>query len=453
VADPATFGTAPYVSSRGRSEDTTRSATWQGSLFKDHLVLTGGLRKDFYRTRNSNSTAPDPSTGFYTNSALNIWGPWTEARGNTRMFSAVVYPLRSRVLGFSYSRSSSFLPQPQAVDLFGNVLPNTFGRGQDVGGFVNLLQDKLVLSIKFYKTNVENDRTSNSTLGTRIARLEAGTFIPGTSADRQSLYYWAQQQTGSNAAAAAAITQFPQGFQNALAANNSGAAIRGTSNTQGKGVEFEASYNPTYNWNLKFNATRTQATQTSIENDLQAYIDLRMPYWLSVRDAAGNQWWTSTAYATQSAQAFYQSAILIPLKLDQALLGKSNPQVKEWTWRLLSTYRFTRGKLNGFSVGGAARWDDKSVIGYYGTAPDPDGIVRGLDVNRPVYDPAHYQFDAWLAYSRKIWRDIRAKIQLNVNNMFENGGLRAVAVNPDGQPYNWRIINPRQFVLTATFDF
>lgn len=126
-----------------------------------------------------------------------------------------------------------------------------------------------------------------------------------------------------------------------------------------------------------------------------------MPYWLSVRDAAGSPWWTSTAYATQSAQAFYQSAILIPLKLDQALLGKSNPQVKEWTWRLLSTYRFTQGKLNGFSVGGAARWDDKSVIGYYGTAPDPDGIVGGLDVNRPVYDPARYQFDTWLAYSRK----------------------------------------------------
>lgn len=53
----------------------------------------------------------------------------------------------------------------------------------------------------------------------------------------------------------------------------------------------------------------------------------------------------------------------------------------------------------------------------------------------------------------EIWRDIRAKIQLNVNNMFENGGLRAAAVNTDGQVYNWRIINPRQFVLTATFDF
>ena len=35
---------------------------------------------------------------------------------------------------------------------------------------------------------------------------------------------------------------------------------------------------------------------------------------------------------------------------------------------------------------------------------------------------------------------------------FENGRLQAVAVNPDGRPYAFRIIDPRQFILTTTFD-
>jgi hypothetical protein len=48
---------------------------------------------------------------------------------------------------------------------------------------------------------------------------------------------------------------------------------------------------------------------------------------------------------------------------------------------------------------------------------------------------------------------IRSHVQLNVMDVFENGGLRATAVNPDGQPYNYRIIDPRKFVLSTTFDF
>jgi len=45
------------------------------------------------------------------------------------------------------------------------------------------------------------------------------------------------------------------------------------------------------------------------------------------------------------------------------------------------------------------------------------------------------------------------KIQLNINNVFESGSLRPVGVNYDGSPYSFRIIDPRQFVLTTTFDF
>ena len=35
---------------------------------------------------------------------------------------------------------------------------------------------------------------------------------------------------------------------------------------------------------------------------------------------------------------------------------------------------------------------------------------------------------------------------------FEGGRLQAIAVNPDGRPYAYRIIDPRKFVLSVRFD-
>ena len=46
----------------------------------------------------------------------------------------------------------------------------------------------------------------------------------------------------------------------------------------------------------------------------------------------------------------------------------------------------------------------------------------------------------------------RCRLQLNVRNVFENGRLQPFVYNPDGTPWNYRIIDPRQFILTATFD-
>ena len=40
----------------------------------------------------------------------------------------------------------------------------------------------------------------------------------------------------------------------------------------------------------------------------------------------------------------------------------------------------------------------------------------------------------------------------NVRNVFESGRLQRVAVNPDGGAWAFRIIDPRQFILTATFS-
>ena len=456
VDEPAVFGTAPYISGQTKQEDTARGLTTQNFFLNDRIVFTGGIRKDFKRTRNSAGAVVDPTTGFFTFDNDKNWGPWTAATGMTRTASLVVKPLTW--LGLSYDRASSFTPQPPAVDLFGNVLPNTYAHGHDAGFFVNLFGGKLVFSAKIYDNAYINDRNSDSTIGSRIARIENG-----TGSDHFSLQNFANSVASARlgptatpdqiAAVAATITQFPVGFQNAVLATNSGAALRGTNNLDAKGAELELTYNPFSTWRIKFSGAQTKSINTSLEGNLTDYIALRMPYWLSVKDDQGNPWWTSTALGSQSAQNFYSSAVEAPIKVDQALLGKSNPQIKEYTWRVLSTYQFTQGPLRDVGVGGSVRWDSRSAIGYLGAAPDADGIVRSLDVSKPVYDPARASCDFWASYSLRLFHDkVRARIQLNLQNAFEGGRLQAVAVNPDGTPYNWRIINPRKWVLSTTFD-
>ena len=47
---------------------------------------------------------------------------------------------------------------------------------------------------------------------------------------------------------------------------------------------------------------------------------------------------------------------------------------------------------------------------------------------------------------------IRARVQLNLKDAFENGRLQPVAINPDGTYFAYRIIDPRRVTLSTSFD-
>ena len=81
--------------------------------------------------------------------------------------------------------------------------------------------------------------------------------------------------------------------------------------------------------------------------------------------------------------------------------------------------------------------------------PDHDN----LDPNRPIYDQARFHVDASVGYRLRFANDkVRLNLQLNVRDVFEDGSLRPVGANPDGSIYASRIIEPRGFIFTATFD-
>ena len=103
------------------------------------------------------------------------------------------------------------------------------------------------------------------------------------------------------------------------------------------------------------------------------------------------------------------------------------------------------------------RWESKASIGYLAGPAETSGPYQGavlfLDNSKPVWDKARAYFDLSAGYRFRYFGDkIHAKVQLNVKNALENGRLQPIAINPDGRPYAYRIIDPRQFILSMNFE-
>ncbi|MFM9090700.1 MAG: TonB-dependent receptor, partial [Verrucomicrobiota bacterium] len=108
--------------------------------------------------------------------------------------------------------------------------------------------------------------------------------------------------------------------------------------------------------------------------------------------------------------------------------------------------------LRRFTVGGALRWEDRGAIGYYGVQQLP-AVITELDPGRPIWDRARLYADAFVTYrTRWFGERVGASVQLNVRNLQEGGRLQPISAYPNGRSSGFRIVDPRQFILTATLD-
>ncbi|MEO7413709.1 MAG: hypothetical protein ABIZ81_10150, partial [Opitutaceae bacterium] len=199
---------------------------------------------------------------------------------------------------------------------------------------------------------------------------------------------------------------------------------------------------------------------SNLSPNIQAYFDFRLPVWEKVINPVdGSNWWTTQYGSAGTPQGFYEGVVLAPYKLAVANQGNPRSQVREWRWNTTTSFNLAglhtdNRWVNNTTIGGSLRWEDRGSIGFLGAAAESDGVVRSLDRNKPVYDSAHTYVDLLVSHRLKMFGDkVSARLQLNVRNAFEGGRLQTIGVNPDGGGYNFRIVDPRQFILTATFDF
>lgn len=468
VNEPVDYAEYFYANRPNRRLLSTYGGVWQGYLFNGRLVPTFGIRKDSNRTRDANSAigASAATDGFLIPPDPKKYGSsdWVQNRGKTTTQGGVVKALSW--LHLLYNQSDSFSPGSLAYDVNGNPLTDPKGKTRDYGFQLLLLDGRLSIRAQQYET-VESSR-GDSTVNTyvqRTLRMDGGpaapTAYPVASGDPNLTAWYGNEVALKNPTwtadqvTAEVIKQ--TGVDPNFIATHYGKTHGDRSNATSRGKEIEISYNPTRYWTLRSTLTQTKAFNGQLSGEVQDYIDARMPLWTTIKGPqTGNTWWTTTIGST-TPQSFYTANVLAPIKLLIATQGKQKPQIREYKVNGLTNYKLagiTDNKwLKNLDVGGGFRWESKAAVGYFGAAPDSDGVVRNYDPNRPIWDKARYYVDLSAGYNFRLFKDkVRTRLQLNVKNVFEDGRLQAVGYNPDGQPFAFRIVDPRQFILTASFS-
>jgi hypothetical protein len=274
---------------------------------------------------------------------------------------------------------------------------------------------------------------------------------------------WLQATTGATGAALdAAVAQTMQMDPKLVSllqtsVNFGGLPIAEGQDALSRGRELEINYNPTTYWTVKANVTENESIQAAIAQDLLDYLSERTPVWESITDReTGQPWFTSSYAGGQTAKNYLPGNVTTPLGIAQQTVGKSLPQIRRYHANL-STNFYLRGVtesrwLRNVNIGGALRWEDRGAIGYYGVQQLP-AIITELDKNNPVYNEDHLYVDLLAAYRTKVFANkVGLTVQLNVRNVQEGGRLQPISAFPDGTPNAYRIIDPRLFILSVTFD-
>ncbi len=450
----------------------TRGGVLQSHLFGGRLVTTFGLRMDERLNRQRGRpvfvATPDGVVLDYDSTFDLLPADWVRASGDTRTAGAVLKP--TRWLNLHYNESDSFQPAGYAVGLYLNSLPDPTGAGKDYGFSLNLFNGKLVLRANRYETTqIDTRNGSMRTLAQRVRNMD---FDSPNSNQFFNLTTRARAWV-TNAATAqgrtltidqinqevARITKLDISYltreesrdlQNSLVAE--------TQDVTAKGTEIEVHFNPNSVWTTKFNVTEQQSIDSKLAPGVSNWINERLPIWQSIIDPEiGRPWFTERYNGTNSPSQFLQNNVVSQLDIATATEGKSRPQIRRYRANLTSSYRLAglgidRDWLKRLTVGGAVRWEDKGAIGYFGMESLP-AIITKLDPARPVYDKAHTYYDAFFAYRTKMMSNkVGVTLQLNIRNLLENGRLQAISAFPDGSHNGYRIVDPRQFILTATFD-
>lgn len=464
VTDRADLGEVARIGSGGRNLIKTRGAMMQSSLLGNRVVVTVGKRED----QNSNKpylaalrNADQIDFNYVASEQLrNV--DWTAQEGSTLTKGVVVKPLRW--FHVHYNESDSFKPDVPRYNLAFELLSNPRTEGKDYGFSLNLFAGKLIVRANRYDVATINTRNGQSgTVAQRVIRVDRSSLdedgfnlqLQATQWVRAANPTWTSTQIQEEVYRISGYTKEQEDLLQRV-------GVTETGDVRSKGDEIEVHYNPTSFWTAKLNVTRTNTYDTKIAPGIPARIAERMPRWTSIIDPRTNTpWWTTPYMGTRGLNTplnFFNESVLAPLLLAQATEGTRRPQVREWRANFSTSYRLAglteQKHLKRMSVGGALRWEDKGAIGYYGIPVNGSlAAATAYDKSNPIWTPANTYVDAFVTYSMKLFSDkVRARLQINGRNLEEGGKLMAVGAYPDGRPHTFRIINPRTFIFTASFD-
>lgn len=502
--EPTRLGLAADINGSGGINNSLKitkgmGVVLQSHLIKDGIVITAGLRRDevYQKEGVPPQLLPD---GLHHDFAWdNRWKPaWNKNSGPTHAEGVVIKPaawikpdapiwLRPlRNFSFYYNQSDSLtLDVPIVYNLAGQLMPNPTGTGKDYGLTFRLFDSRLIMRLNRYENRTENQRGTGAPVSRAlIMDIYEATYEDDDIPDDQT----ANRAFGLNKVATGWVKQMALAAGETLTADEIfrrvaeimrmtperlrtlqtyRPKISETDEGLASGYEFELNWTPVNYLNIRFNASKTEAKSDTVAPGFAAYLEERLDFWQNLVDPlTGARWWTSIYDMDhpQTAEAWYNSSVKPDWDLALQRQGMANPNVSKYTVKLLANLRLSgissHPILKGMNVGGSVRWQSRIGIGNHGIDMDGPDPVTGqivhtkLDPTRTIWGESTTIVDFNIGYQTKVYNNkILARFQLAVANAFEDGRLQAVRADSNGNPYVWRIIDPRQFTFTATFDF
>ncbi len=237
-----------------------------------------------------------------------------------------------------------------------------------------------------------------------------------------------------------------------------------TGDTVSKGTEVELFLRPTDNWDIAINVAKVDAMRLNLTGEIGDWVDNRWELYQPDADGVnrgpgGVRWFTGAqeTAAIRAGVAHFSRNAFGRYFIFRAQEGNTTPELRPWRFNIVTSYRFTEGRLAGAFVGGGYRWQDNNIIGYEAmeVSADPGADPIGtFNVNRPFKGSKEDAIDLWGGYTRTIMDGrVDWRIQLNLRNVGENKRLLPATTNPDGSIAGYRIVEGMTWELTTSFDF
>lgn len=415
---------------------------------------------------------------------------------------------RGTDLSLSYNEARNFRPSSTIADVYGRPFSPPSGQTKDLGITLSALEQRFTLRVNRYRTTQANDgatfyntfwpgndvvRAMNGMRQANVSEVVINRWFGFKPDDPRYLPLRASltnpaQASNLNPALTAAETAFRNTWftqrtreewlrpvdpllassWNFLQAANGGnwsctrpPNVGNIADTVSEGWEFEGTVNPTSSWRITFNAARQEAKRSNVGADFAEFIKRNLPLWTdgngklatNIRDMEGLEDITYFgSFGTSQLGNLAITNMYVPYLNALAANGSPVQELRRWRFNAVTNYDFRTGRLKGWSVGGAARWQDRVATGFPVKKNEAGSWV--YDVTKPFYGSDDLQWDAWLRYGRRILRDrVTWRVQLNVRDIFGSNDLIAVTAQPNGAVASARIPQPNKWTVTNTFEF
>lgn len=350
-------------------------------------------------------------------------------------------------LSAHYGVSENFQPLPGRLNVWNEKLASPGGDTKEYGFTVGLPDNKFMLRVNWYETNM----TGLSTGGTgnipnyeRLFYNNVRTVAQGPGEANENWdqtyilppvemrqLYWDPVEPDPSRGGTLSVADRPN------------PNVTDTQDLSAKGLEIEGIFNPTANWTVSFNVAKQNAVQSNIRPAQLRYIESRTPEWEAMKDL-----WARSTGITVGHYAF--NTIAGSIRNAAALEGAINPEIREWRVNVVTKYTIQHeGWLDGVQVGGAVRWESKAAIGFEDL---PNSNID--DVSKPLFGEDDLNLDLFLSRKQMLFNGkVVWKMQLNIRNILNNDDLIPIAKDYNGSVVSLMIPNPRTFMLTNEFQF